>query len=449
MVLTGLNNLGDVPFREVYIHPKILDGYGETMSKSKGNGVDPIDVIDKFGPDALRFGLAYLTTETQDVRMPVQFECPHCQHLIDQTRKNREMPRIVCPQCHAPFQTQWARSDADRQLPRGAVISERFENARNFCNKLWNAARFVMLNLEHYTPATVTDGELAFEDRWILSRLTTVTREVTEALEQYRYADASRTLYDFCWVEFCSSYLEMIKPRFHDPAERAVAQRMAAHTLDTLLRLLHPFIPFITEAIWQLLGTLAPARGLTEPQPATPHVIIAPWPVPDPARTAEAIEEQFAQFHAVLSALREMRSRQNIPPRQPLPFAVRCDAARAAALQPLARHFQALAEATATEIGPQVTVPTTHATLHLAGADVYVDLAGVIDVAAETQRLAKQLEKLSGMIAAKEKKLANRSFIDKAPADVVRNEEESLAQLRQQLATARDSLAALGTTPPH
>ncbi len=115
MVLTGLNNMGDVPFRDVYIHPKILDGYGETMSKSKGNGVDPIDVIDKFGPDALRFGLAHLTTETQDVRMPVQFECPHCEHLIDQTKKNREMPRIVCPTCQQPFQTQWARTDADRQ----------------------------------------------------------------------------------------------------------------------------------------------------------------------------------------------------------------------------------------------------------------------------------------------------------------------------------------------
>ena len=122
MVLTGLNNLGEVPFRDVFIHPKILDGYGETMSKSKGNGVDPLDVIDKFGADALRFGLSYLTTETQDVRLPVQFECPNCQTLIDQTRKNRELPRIDCKSCGEPFATQWARSDADTSLPRGLSL---------------------------------------------------------------------------------------------------------------------------------------------------------------------------------------------------------------------------------------------------------------------------------------------------------------------------------------
>ena len=129
MVLMGLNNLGDVPFHEVYIHPKILDGLGETMSKSKGNGVDPNDVIDKFGPDALRFGLARLATDTQDVRMPVQYECPHCEKLIDQTKKNRSLPKLPCPECKQEFSTQWAESDEDKALPKGAVVSERFETA--------------------------------------------------------------------------------------------------------------------------------------------------------------------------------------------------------------------------------------------------------------------------------------------------------------------------------
>ena len=323
MVLTGLNNMGEVPFRDVYIHPKILDGYGETMSKSKGNGVDPIDVIDKFGPDALRFGLAHLTTETQDVRMPVQFECPHCEQLIDQTKKNREMPRIVCPSASSRSRRSGRGTDADRQLKRGAVVSERFEGARNFCNKLWNAARFVMLNLEHYTAGTVADAELAFEDRWILSRLTTVTQQVTEALEQYRYADAARTLYDFCWVEFCSSYIEMIKGRFQDPRQRVVAQRMAAYTLDVILRLLHPLIPFITEEIWQLLGSHRAATRAGDGRSRRRGT--SSWPPGrsrTPSRLNTAIEEQFAQFHAVLSALREIRSRQNMPPRQPMPFAL-------------------------------------------------------------------------------------------------------------------------------
>ncbi len=127
MVLTGLQNVGKVPFHEVFIHPKILDGYGEGMSKSKGNGVDPIDVMDKFGADALRFGLAYLTTETQDIRLPVEFECPSCGKMIEQTRENRVLPRIKCGHCGKPFSTQWAEKPEDKALPRGAVVNDRFE----------------------------------------------------------------------------------------------------------------------------------------------------------------------------------------------------------------------------------------------------------------------------------------------------------------------------------
>ena len=148
--MTGLHNVGEVPFRDVFIHPKILDGYGEGMSKSKGNGVDPVDVMEKFGADSLRFGLAYLTTETQDVRMAVEFECPHCQKLIEQTRENRTRPRIKCKHCGQAFSTQWAEKPEDKALPRGAVVSDRFELARNFCNKLWNASRFALMNLDGF-----------------------------------------------------------------------------------------------------------------------------------------------------------------------------------------------------------------------------------------------------------------------------------------------------------
>ncbi len=142
MVLMGLYNLGEVPFHEVYIHLTVLDGHGETMSKSKGNGVDPLDIIAKFGVDALRYGLAHMATETQDVRMPVDFECPHCQKLVEQTPKNRVLPRVKCTHCGHEFSTQWATKPDDIALPRAAVVSEQFEQGRNFCNKLWNAARF-------------------------------------------------------------------------------------------------------------------------------------------------------------------------------------------------------------------------------------------------------------------------------------------------------------------
>ncbi len=277
MVLTGLNNMGDVPFREVFIHPKILDGYGETMSKSKGNGVDPLDVIEKFGADALRFGITHLCTETQDVRLPVQFECPHCETLLDQTKKNRELPSITCPKCGKAFSTQWANKPEDKALPRGPVVSERFELARNFCNKLWNVSRLTLINLDGYSAAAVSDKELAFEDRWILSRLATVTQQVADSLENYKYAEASRVLYDFAWDEFCSVYAEMMKGRMEDASLRPVAQRVLAHVLDSLLRLLHPMIPFLTEEIWQLLDQVAPSRGL-QPAEATSSIVRAAWP---------------------------------------------------------------------------------------------------------------------------------------------------------------------------
>ncbi|HUY31719.1 MAG TPA: valine--tRNA ligase [Pirellulales bacterium] len=443
MVLTGLHNMGDVPFREVFIHPKILDGNGEGMSKSKGNGVDPLDVIDKFGADSLRFGLAYLTTETQDVRMPVDFECPHCHKLIEQTKKNRILPRVKCPHCAGEFSTQWAEKPHDKALPRGAVVSERFELARNFCNKLWNAARFTLMNLAGYTAAPVADSTLAVEDRWILSRLATVTAEVTSALDTYRFADAMRALYEFAWDEFCGFYVEMVKGRLQDAARRPVAQRVLAHTLDTLSRLLHPVVPFITEEIWQLLAAAAPERGLAAPVAAAESIMIAPWPAAELGRRDERIEARFARFQQVLRGLREIRSRQNIPPKTPIEFSARCEAATAELLRPMAPYFKSLAGARATAWGADVAAFATSAQVSLKEIELYVNLAGLIDVDAEIARLEREHGKIAGLLAAKEKKLSNTGFVERAPADVVAKERASLAEIQGQLAAVEQALATL------
>ena len=431
MVLLGLYNVGEVPFHDVFIHPKILDGYGETMSKSKGNGVDPLDVIDKFGADSLRFGLAYMTTETQDARMPVEFECPHCQTLIEQTKINRVLPRIDCPKCGKHFSTQWASKPEDRELPRAAVVSERFELGRNFCNKLWNAARFALLNLEGYEAAPVKDKDLAVEDRWILSRLSTVTAETNDALEGYRYGDAARVLYDFAWNEFCSFYLEMAKGRLQDEASRPVAQRVLAHTLDVLVRLLHPMVPFIAEEIWQRLAQAAPKRGLESPEPAAESVMIAAWPEAVAQRRDPQIEARFAQFQEVLKGLRDVRSRQNIPPKSRMSFAVRADADTAALLKPMEPYFESMAGAAATAWGSDVEAPPTSASFRAAGAEVFVDLAEHIDVDAEIARQQKELKRLAGAITGKEKQLANENFIKRAPAAVIEKERAALAQLQE------------------
>ena len=443
MVLAGLHNMGEVPFHEVYIHPKILDGYGEGMSKSKGNGVDPLDVIDKFGTDALRFGIAYLTTETQDVRMPVEFECPHCKSLIKQTKKNRMLPRIDCTKCRQAFSTQWADKPEDKELPRGAVVSERFELGRNFCNKLWNASRFALMNLEGYTAGPVAAEDLAVEDRWILSRLSTVTAEVTAALDQYRYAEVARTLYDFAWDEFCSFYVEMVKNRLARDETRTTAQRVLAHTLDTLLRLLHPIIPFVTEEVWQLLAGAAPERGLAEIEPAAESIVIAPWPESDLARQDPEIETQFDRFRVVLAGVRDIRSRQNIPPKTRIQFCVRSSHRDAELLAPLTSYFESMAGAEAVACGPEVEPPATCAHVHVSGFEIFVDLKGLIDVEAEIARNERELKKLTERIAGKESKLANEKFTDRAPPHVVEKERSDLTQLQKQLASVEAVLKDL------
>jgi valyl-tRNA synthetase len=453
MVIAGLYNVGEIPFHEVYITPKILDGYGETMSKSKGNGVDPLDVIEKFGADALRFGLAYLTTDTQDVKLPVEFECPHCQAQFAQTKKNRILPRIDCEKCQKPFSTQWAEKREDKALPRGAVVSERFELGRNFANKLWNAARFSLINLEGHQTAPGSTGSspetspLLLEDRWLLSRLSTVTEQVTDALDSYRYADAARTLYGFAWNEFCSFYVEMTKARFALEDQKYTAQAVLAHALDVLMRLLHPMMPFLTEEVWQLLGQAVPNRGLPNATSAAESVCIAQWPTANTDHRDPTIEEQFAVFQGVLGFLRETRQTRNISFKEDLAFVVRCDDATAKLLQPMQPYFTQMAKATLTSCGPTAAPPEPVATSTITGQhgpiEIAVDLSRFVDPATERKRQEKDRENFTKQIASIDSKLSNKGFVDKAPAEVVQQQRDKLAELRAQLAATEAALAKL------
>ena len=442
MVLMGLNNCGDVPFSNVYIHPKIQDGFGETMSKSKGNGIDPLDVIEQFGADALRFGMAHLCTETQDVRLPVQFQCPHCEHSFDQTKKNRILPKVACPSCKQEFSTQWAESEQDRSLPRGTVTSERFEDARNFVNKLWNASRFAMMNLEGYIAGPIHESELTVEDRWLLSRLSVVASNVTEHLENFRYAEATRELYDFAWHNFCSFYVEMLKDRFADEALRPPAQRMLAFSLDCLLRLLHPVMPFITEEIWQNLAKLCPERGFEQASAASKCLINAPWPNLDPAWQDTEIENQFTLYQTTLGALREIRARQKIGTKKTINFSVKCEAEIADALQPLSGYFSRMAAADLVDMGTDVEPPETNATLAKPNMEIFVDLEGLIDLDAEIKRLEKEESELDKSIASKTRQLGNEKFVSAKP-ELAEKTRIGLEQAQSQLATIRESLEKL------
>jgi len=440
MVLAGLFNTGKKPFHDVYIHPKILDKYGEGMSKSKGNGVDPVSVLNKFGADALRFALAYLTTESQDIRLALDFECPHCEATVEQTKKNRVQPRVACPKCKKEFRTQWAEQSEDKALPEGLIVGERFEVARNFCNKLWNAARFVLMNIGEpgtVSPITATQSP-ALEDSWILSRLATVTKNVTESLDSYHYADAMRELYDVAWDEFCSFYIEISKSRLHDDATKEQVQQVLTHVLSSLIRLLHPVIPFVTEEIWQRLKE---SRGLC-PRECAESIAVAPFPVSDASAINPEIEKQFAIFQELLRAVREVRASRNVPPKMEIAFSVRCDEATANLLKPMEPYFLSMAKAKATAWGPATQSPALASVVPLTGMDVFVDISDLIDVPAEIAKLEKEIAKLEGFIQSKESKLAS-DFVQKAPPAVVEKEQQSLEEFRSQHQSATAALAPL------
>jgi len=445
MVLAGLYNLGEVPFRDVYIHPKILDGFGEGMSKSKGNGVDPLDIIDRYGTDALRFGMVHLTTETQDSRLPVANVCPHCDTLVPVKQEHMYMRtrKITCPNCKKAFRPggPWVNPDPD--LPTAKQASEKFELSRNFANKLWNASRFLLMNLDGYTPAPVDASALPVEDGWMLSRLATVTKQITGQLEAFKFSDVARTIYDFTWSEFCDWYVEMSKGRLKDEASRPTAQRVLVGVLDGIIRLVQPIMPFLAESVWQALGEVAPVRGLPVAVPAAESVVIAPWPNWPDAWVNATTEGRIARMQELVRFVREVRNRYQVEPKTALDVSVRCSPATANELTPLEPFIKQLAGVAKLEIGPDVVKPAQKASHVHPDFEAYVSLVGLIDPAQETTRLQKQIAEKRKFLQATQTKLSNEGFVARAPADVVQQQRELVAELESQIAALTANLAEL------
>ena len=449
MVLTGLYNMGDVPFKHVYIHPKILDGLGQTMSKSKGNGVDPLELIEKYGTDAIRFTISSLAGETQDVRLPVGYECPHCQAITPQTKEHQEMrpmggatPSLKCAKCKKSFQFPSPWFTPDEGAPVARIVSERFEYGRNFCNKLWNACRFAFMNLEGYTAGAVKESDLQVEDRWVLSRLATTVREVTTMLDRYQFDQATRAVREFTWNEFCDWYLEMLKPRFRNEAARPVAQRCLVVVVDTLLRLLHPFAPFITEELWHLFAQFAPVRptGIAsgdsvfgESVPASESVMVAKWPEMPLKAIDESLEKRFERLQETIIAVRNVRSVYGISPGAPLKLFMRCAPDVAEQLKAVAGQFDFLSKTMLEAAGLDVTAPEGSVSFSLPDADGYIPVGDSIDRDAVRKNKEKEAEKLRGFIASADKKLQNEGFMAKAPADVVDGIRATKAEQEAQL----------------
>ena len=405
MVMMGQYCVGGVPFPDVFIHAMIQDGEGRKMSKSLGNGIDPLDIVDSHGSDAMRFTLVSMTTQTQDVRMPVE--------------------RMT--------------------LPDGRTVntSLKFDIGRNFCNKLWNAARFAMMNLSDGAPC-VGLAALEFEDRWILNRCNAAVESVTAALGTYRFSDAANAAYDFAWHDFCDWYVEIVKPRLSaDGGDQARA--VLAHVLDSILRLLHPFMPFITEELWQSLGAAVPVRGVGQGAEAAASIMVAPWPGASAELEAPGLDAQMATVQEIIRAVRNIRSKVGVTGKQEIEVLVSsADASAREALTENRAFVQHIANVSTLTVGEGIAKPAQAAAEVTGFAEVFVPLEGLIDTDAERERLEKKLGELRGKLEGVEKKLANESFVSKAPADVVERERSKAADIRSQAEAVERNLGGLG-----
>ncbi|QOJ15080.1 MAG: valine--tRNA ligase [Planctomycetia bacterium] len=476
MVMLSLYFTRRVPFSHVYINPTIQDGQGRRMSKSLGNGVDPLDLIDLYGADALRVTLAQLAGDTQDLRIPVAYACPHCAALTPQSsvvprgKFPIDVKTAACSSCKERFATAWADAATKAELGVALDSSERFEQGRNFCTKLWQAATgFVIPNLEAVPPDTARATPTVLEDRWLLSRLRACIEEVTQRLDRYQFSDAMGRLYDFFWAEFCDWYVEFAKPRLstrnvdgasspRSDASAAEARAVLSWGLDVTLRMLHPAGPFITEALWQRLGAVLPRRGAPgcPAVEAAPLLVRAPWPG-SPAAAADAgsrdpaAEREMEELQGVIRALRDVRTRLNAirsATRQPalrtLPTGViRCDAPTAARLQHSLAQILRLGQTDALAIGPDQQRPAECFANIMTGIEVFVPVSGLADLGAERARLAREREEVAGHAARVEGKLSNAAFAGKAPAAVIEAERARLAEFRERLAKIDDSLREL------
>ena len=448
MVMMGLYTLGDVPFTDVFIHAKILDGKGETMSKSKGNGIDPADIISRYGADAMRFVLCDMQTGTQDIRLPVQAICPaydsatHTHETVElaEAAHGRTIFTYLCPECGQEFDVLGTMDD----LPAATIISDRFEVGRNFCTKLWNAARFTLLNLgeqHHWQP--ISEHRLEDEDRWILSRLARAIQLVSTELAAYNPSAAIGHARDFFWSDLCDWYLEMTKARLraNDGAGDSVAARVLALALDQVLRLLHPFVPFITERLWERLNERAPVRGFQTPLPASDLLVTAAWPGSHEEWRNPDLEADINLLQDVVRAIRDVRNAYTVSPKTMLEVRVQASDSTAARIRRLQAHLTHLAGVERLTIGAEISRPPAAATRVVGDAELFV--LGAVDPDAERARLGKQRDELRQQIAATNARLGNEQFVAKAPAHVVEGARTKLAELTAEIERVEQSLAAL------
>jgi valyl-tRNA synthetase len=382
MMMMGLYTMKDVPFRDVYLHALVRDEHGDKMSKSKGNIIDPLEMVDKYGADAFRFTLAAFTAQGRDVRMS----------------------------------------------------EERIQGYKFFVNKLWNAARFSLMNLEGLPPGKGLPDRaaLSLADRWILSRLNRSTAEVIRALDEYKFNEAAAAVYQFVWHELCDWYLEMGKPVLYSkeaPGAREAAQRTLEYVLKASLQLLHPFMPFVTEEIWQVLV----GDGAS--------VMVSRFPEPDPALNDPEAEAQTGLIMDVIGRVRNIRGEMNIPPSRKLKVIVSAAEAEKRTVAERGRSLIVhLANLESLEVTGAMEEPKGAATGVIGAVRVFVLLEGTVDWAGEKARLEKEVIRVQKDLAQTQRKLSSSDFRERAAEVVVQKEEQKRREFSEKLAALEKAL---------
>ncbi|MGE5371490.1 MAG: valine--tRNA ligase [Solirubrobacterales bacterium] len=366
MIFSALEFTGEVPFKDVMIHGLILDAQGRKMSKSLGNGIDPIDIIEQYGADTLRFSLVTGSTPGNDVRFNI----------------------------------------------------DKVEITRNFANKIWNASRFVLMNLADFEAMSLPEAMLTAADKWILSRSSRVAGSVTDLLEKYEVGEAARVLYDFIWDDYCDWYIELVKPRLYraeSQTDKQVAQNVLVTVLKDILKLLHPFMPFISEEIYQYL-----------PEPG-PSIMIESWPAP--GLIDDAAEDDIRVVIEVTRSIRNLRSEFGIGPGVKLNVSIAAAPAKKEQVARLTAIIENIANlASLALLAPEAEKPAKALSQHLGELEVFVPMEGVLDFEKEAQRLTKEIAALDQELQRIEGKLSNQAFVAKAPPEVVQKEEARRAE---------------------